>query len=59
MTGDEVRALQPGDEVYWSDPDEGRTSRVYRIRTIEIIGEIVVITEPDGSSLECFAEELS
>lgn len=59
MTKDEAAKLQPGDEVYWTDPDEGACSRVYRIRTIEIQGDVVVITEPDGSFLECFAEELS
>ena len=59
MTKTQINQLQNGDEVYWTDPDEGAASRVYKIRTIEVIGEIVVITEPDGSSLECFPSELS
>jgi sortase (surface protein transpeptidase) len=59
MTYAEVKKLHSGDEVYWNDPDEGTASRVYKIRTIEVIGEIVVITDSDGSHLECFAKELS
>ena len=59
MTSEEARNLQPGDEVFWTDPDDGVCSRIYEIRTIEVYDEIVVITEPDGSSLECFASELS
>jgi len=59
MTPAQIKNLQPGDEVYWSDPNEGAASRVYKIRTLEVIGDIVVITEPDGSTLECFAKELS
>lgn len=51
--------LQPGDEVFWNDPDNGQCSRVYRIQTIERNGDVISITEPDGSYLECFANELS
>lgn len=59
MTLAEVQKLHPGDEVYWNDPNEGAKSRVYKIRTIEVFAGIVVITEPDGGSLECFPKELS
>jgi hypothetical protein len=59
MTDEQVAKLQPGDEVYWNDPDEGACSRVYKIRTIEVLDEIVVIEEPSGAVLECFAKELS
>lgn len=55
----EVRKLYKGDEVYWNDPDEGRCSRIYKIHTIHVWANMVVITEPDGSTLECFADELS
>lgn len=58
MTTKEVKRLRSGDEVYWCDPDEGTKSRVYWIRTIEFFDTLVVINEPSGSSLECFASEL-
>jgi hypothetical protein len=62
MTQAEVEKLHPGDEVYWNDPDddpETSCSRVYKILTIQVFDEMVVITEADGSHLECFAKELS
>ena len=59
MTLDKVRSLHTDDEVYWTDPDGGKTSRHYTISTIEILGEIVRIVDRDGSTLECFASELS
>lgn len=58
MTHQEIQELHSGDEVYWADPEEGATSRILTIRTIEVFEEIVVITEPNGSSLDCFASEL-
>jgi hypothetical protein len=60
-----IRGLQRGDSVYWNDPDEGTCSRILVIGTIEIYDEedaenpVVMITEPDGSYVECFASELS
>jgi len=59
MTRKEVEQLHNGDEVFWNDPDEGTCSRVYRIRCIEIAGDIVTIEDVDGSTLECFIDELS
>lgn len=55
----EVGNLIPGDEVQWTDPDDGLCSRTYTISQIEIEGEIVKIWDRDGSYLECFASELS
>jgi hypothetical protein len=60
MDPEEVQNLQPGDEVFWQDPDvESACSRVYRIHSITVHGEAVRIVDVDGSSLECFASELS
>jgi hypothetical protein len=63
LTDEEVRRLQPGDDVFWNDPDGGLCSQVYSIAAIEISGEgadaVVRITDPDGGVLECFARELS
>jgi hypothetical protein len=58
MTIAKAKKLQPGDEVFWNDPDDGACSRVYKIQTIEINGNVVTIMEPDGSVLECYAREL-
>lgn len=63
MTLEDVKNLHSGDEVFWNDPDDGLTSRVYKIQTIKTLelsdGAIILITEPDGSTMECYAEELS
>lgn len=59
MTKEQIKNLHQGDQVYWEDPDGGIGSRVYQILTIEMRGEVVRITEPDGSVLECFPDELS
>jgi hypothetical protein len=59
MTIKEVKKLHNGDEVYWTDPDDGACSRYITIQTIVLNGDVVCITDKDGDSLECFAEELS
>ena len=66
MTKEEVVKLHNGDEVYWTDPDEGLCSRYYTIQTIIVIGPAdhepgytACIMDKDGSTLECFIEELS
>jgi hypothetical protein len=55
----ETKKLAPGDEVYWTDPDGGICSRIYKIQSISVNGSIVVIQDVDGSVLECFARELA
>lgn len=61
MTLNEVRKLHPGDKVYWNDLDGGTCSRVIKIQSIEIRKscKTVILTDVDGSALECFASELS
>lgn len=59
MTRAELKQLRNGDEVFWTDPDDGACSRHITIQTITINGEVVCITGKDGSYLECLAEELS
>lgn len=60
MRINDVRKLHTGDQVFWNDPDDGACSRVYQIQTIEVDPQtgVVVIQEPDGSVLECYAREL-
>lgn len=68
----DVLKLAPGDEVFWNDPDDGVCSRTLTIRMIAVLSAdeedfdseldadaIVLIDAADGSSLECFAHELS
>lgn len=64
MTYKEAVKLQPRDEVFWNDPDNGACSRYYRIQDVRVCpdnGEntVAVITDYDGSVLECFIKELS
>ena len=57
--------LDNGDEVKWNDPDDGACSKTITIQTIVYLGKlgeddcIIRLTGKDGSTLECFAEELS
>ena len=51
--------LKSGDEVFWSDPDEETCSRVLHIATIDILDPICIITEKNGTVVECLIEELS
>jgi hypothetical protein len=57
----DVKKLQPGDEVFWNDPDDGKCSRHYTISKIEVRQTVqtVIIEDVDGDTLECFASELS
>ena len=55
----EAKKLATGDQVFWTDPDDGACSRHYTILAIEVVGNVVTIEEPDGSVLECFARELA
>jgi hypothetical protein len=59
VTRRDVKKLNPGDEVFWTDPDEGICSKVYTIHSIEVRGSVVIIKDTNGSELECFAGELS
>ena len=52
--------LTNGDEIYWTDPDEGKCSRVIVVREIQISEDgVACIYDVDGSYLECLVEELS
>jgi len=49
-----------GDEVHWTDPDEGACSRTLQINTIEYLPDDVVrITGNNGVFLECLLSELT
>lgn len=67
MTPSAVKALRPGDQVKWNDPDRGLCSRIITIASIEICNEdenadeddaIIKIEGIDGDYVEVFAHEL-
>jgi len=59
--GEGGEQIQPGDEVFWTDPDQGKCSRYLTVKSVEIRQSClsVVITDINGRELECFASELS
>ncbi len=60
MTLDKIQKLHTGDEVLWTDPDNGMCTRMFKIRSIEIKDtDVVSIEDQDGSVVECFISELS
>jgi hypothetical protein len=60
MRTQDALELTSGDEVFWTDPDEGLTSRHLTISMIEIIGgDIFKIWDIDGGYLEGYLHELS
>jgi hypothetical protein len=61
-----LRSLSAGDEVTWTDPDEGISSGTYKIGiivtesgSIESDDTIVTLYNEEGSEVEAFASELS
>jgi hypothetical protein len=54
-----VSQLRNGDEVRWTDPDDGVCSRILKIHSISVNGDVVTICDVDGNVLQCFAHELS
>ena len=53
------KKLQAGDEVHWTDPDQGLCSKTIKILAIEKVGNVAIIAGDDGSMLQCYARELS
>ena len=59
MTMLSASKLQPGDEVYWLDPDEGECSDYYMISNIEIDDDICKITDDRGRYIEVYYWEIN
>lgn len=55
----DARKLHNGDEVFWTDPDNGLCSRHLVIKNIKTNGQTITIEDKNGDVLECFAKELS
>lgn len=58
MTMEEAANLLPGDQVIWEDPDNWICTKILTIAAISLNGEVVTITDTQGDTLECYAEEL-
>jgi len=55
----QIKQLKRGDKVFWEDPDGGACSRIYNIKTIEVVNpEMVRIVDKSGDVLECLPKEL-
>ena len=54
---DEELDLRVGDEVYWTDPDEGTCSGYGKI--VKINGEVFTLRMNSGGETEAFRHELS
>lgn len=60
-----LRNLQPGDEVWWNDPDHHKSSGIYRIASInsddgvQFDDTVLMLANEAGSNAEVFARELS
>ncbi len=54
------KLLQPGDQVKWTDPDNGLCSRILTIQHIQYRpGGVVQITDSFGGYVEAYLRELS
>lgn len=60
MTPAEAKALQPGDRVYWADPDFDLCSRWLIIKNVSTSedGKLLSIDDTYGSHIECWCTEL-
>lgn len=59
MTIKQARELNPGDEVFWKDPDQGLCSKAIVIDTIIVEDDgIVKLSDRNGGYLECWVHEL-
>jgi len=56
----DIKNLKQNDKVFWNDPDAGACSRIYSIKTIQVVNpEMIRITDWDDSTLECLPKELA
>jgi hypothetical protein len=60
-----LKNLQPGDEVFWTDPDDGISSGTYKVTGVNSDGEevtedtIITLRNDQGSEVEALAHELT
>ena len=54
---DIVKGLAVGDRVYWSDPDDGKGSGIYKL--VLINGDVYSLVSDDGSEVGAFVDELT
>lgn len=49
--------VRVGQQVYWNDPDHGICSGVFQVQSVK--GEIISLTNPEGSEVEALLHELT
>ena len=57
MTNSNNNKFHNGDEVFWTDPDDGLCSGVATF--IELVNEEIAIIEKDGVQIEVYTDEIS
>ena len=57
MTNSGNNKFHYGDEVFWTDPDDGLCSGIATF--IQLVNEEVAIIEKDGVQIEVFTDEIS
>lgn len=58
MKPSEIRKLQPGDRIWWEDPDEGIGSRHYTVKRANTKGLRATVECMDGTVLKCPVQEI-
>jgi hypothetical protein len=57
MTKSSNNKFHNGDEVFWTDPDDGLCSGIATF--IQLVNEEVAIIEKDGVQIEVYIDEIS
>ena len=57
MTNSGNNKFHYGDEVFWTDPDDGLCSGIATF--IQLINEEIAIIEKDGVQIEVYTDEIS
>ena len=52
------KELDKGDEVYWTDPDDGKCSGYYTVLAVRP-DDVVLLQNDDGSEVEAWITEVS
>lgn len=58
MKPSEIKKLQRGDKVWWSDPED-LCSRFYTVRRAGLRGLLATIEDMNGFRIECPVQQLS
>lgn len=58
MKPSDIKQLQAGDKIYWSDPEEFRSQKL-TIKKIKVVSyDNIVIETQEGHTLQCPASQI-